>query len=190
MADTTTDPVAEQIEWSALKPTMGSNFRTHRLAKTRDRWTLKPTSGVLWMVAIAWFFGVFGLLAGGLSVGKVPWWGTTVALAAGVFFSSVGFVVLRRVERPLFDLQAQRFRAAPDDEGIAFADLHAVQLAPYLVDGRSENDRYGSCELNLVHRDASRTRVVSHGNVDALRCDAREIAAMLRVPLWDGTERS
>ena len=45
-----------------------------------------------------------------------------------------------------------------------------------------------SYELNVVLQDGSRRNVVDHGNLDALRADARELAMFLVVPLWDATE--
>ncbi len=190
MVDTPADPVARQVEWGALEPTRGSNIRTHRIAKTPARWTLKPTGGVLAMVAVAWFFGAFGLIAGGASLGKVPWWGSAVAFGAGTFFASVGALLLRRIERPSFDLAARVFRPDGDAAAVPFGDIHALQLAPHQIEADNERERYWSCELNLVHRDASRTRVLGHGAVDALRCDAQEIATLLDVPLWDGTAKA
>lgn len=184
------DSVADQVAWGALEPTMGANIRTHRLAKTPERWTLKPAGSVLAIVGVAWFFGAFGLIAGLLSLGKVPWWGSALALGAGTFFASVGALLLRRIERPVFDVTARVFRPGGERANMAFGEIHAVQLAPYVVAAEHERERYASCELNLVHHDASRTRILSHGVIDALRADAREIAALLDVPLWDGTQRS
>ncbi len=190
MSDANQDPVAQQVEWGALEATRGSNFRTHRIAKSPDRWAFKPTPGVYTMLVVAWTFAAFGLLLGLLTIGRLPWWGTFVAIGMGTFFGAAGMILLRRIERPFFDLRAKRFCTEPLDEGVPFAELHAVQMAPHRVEAPNERDRYWSCELNLVHHDASRTRILSHGNVAALRLDAAEIANLLGVPLWDRTATS
>ncbi|MDJ0521190.1 MAG: hypothetical protein QNJ90_03865 [Planctomycetota bacterium] len=190
MSDARTDPVAQQVGWEALEPSRGSNIRTHRIVKSTGRWHLKPTPGVYAIVGIAWFFAALGLIVGFLTFGRLPWWGTAVAIGAGTFFMFTGLLVYRRVEQPFFDLGQRRFRAHAKDDGIPFKQIHAVQLAPYMVDLGNEKDRYPCCELNLVLGDASRVRVLSHGGLDALRLDAGEIAGLLKVPLWDGTTRA
>jgi len=52
----------------------------------------------------------------------------------------------------------------------------------------SANRPFTSYELNLVLKDGSRRNLVDHGNLPALRDDARELAGFLIVPLWDATE--
>ncbi len=63
--------------------------------------------------------------------------------------------------------------------------IHALQLIAERCHGK--NQSYYSYELNLVLDDGQRINVVDHGNCNALREDARALAAFLGKPVWDAT---
>jgi hypothetical protein len=68
-----------------------------------------------------------------------------------------------------------------------FDDIYALQLIKERV--RTKNSSYSSYELNLIHKDTTRTNLVDHGKYALLQQDAEMLSSVIGVPLWDGTKK-
>jgi hypothetical protein len=195
------DPLATQTQWTPTKGG-GTNFRTHKLVRiTADRLAFRPTAGMLIFCALFMFIG-YGV-AGGVSALQIREGTfalkaeTLVPLLLGAVFAAIGTGMLRASTKPIvFDRRKGYFwkgRQAPDEvlnpetlKHIArIEDVHALQLVSEYCRGNKSS--YYSYELNLVHKDATRTNVVDHGNVRKLREDAATLAQFLNKPVWDAT---
>ncbi len=191
MAHFENDPVAQQTTWVAQEPEKGSNIRSHRIdASQADSWRFVPTAAMKFFTLTFGLFGGAGIILGLMVLGRLGWWAPAIAFGLGTLFLSSAIVMFKRLERPVFDRAAGRFRPTAREQGVPLADLHAIQLVPHRIGPESERAGYWSCELNLVHADASRTRVLSHGDLIAMRSDAQELGRYLDVPVWDRTAPS
>jgi hypothetical protein len=201
LLDQLDDPVARQTEWTpAVRG--GTNFRTHRLAEISPlRLELKPTFGAM---LFCWVFIVMGLVPVGLAVGVLPgrfasqfllW----LVLPIGLIFVVAGVWMYRSFSRPrVFDMQDLWFwRGKRPDSRDSVEDckksapldqVHAIQIVAELCRGSRNSGSYYSYEINLVLHDGSRVNVVDHGNLKHIRKDARKIADLIGVSVWDAAE--
>jgi len=196
------DPLAAQIEWTAVKRG-GTNFRTHRLVRhphRPERIEFKATVGLKLFCLV---FVVIGIAAGTIAPavmagrGDVPPIALLIPIGVSLVFIVVATVIYRLAARPrVFDKSVKYFwlgRKTPEvvfaaetsDKWVLLDDIHAVQIVREFC--RSDKSSYTSYELNLVLHDGRRMNVVDHGNQAALQADAREVAAFLGVPVWDGS---
>lgn len=74
------------------------------------------------------------------------------------------------------------------DKFVKLSDIHALQIVSEWVRGNKTS--YTSYELNLVLKDGKRINVVDHGNLKALREDARITADFLGIQVWDSVNRA
>jgi hypothetical protein len=205
------DPLAARIPWTPLAKG-GANFVTSKLVQRHPwRMEVRHSTGCLFVSLILIGFGVLSLPLAVLSLFQPSIFpirqpdGTPhsalalfVPLAISLLFILAGVLILVISRIPfVFDQRLGlywRGRGNPDD---------LARHAPYRISGRLKNIRalqivgewigdsdnpYWSYELNLVLHDGSRINVMDHGSLQVLRRQASELAAFLRVPLWDGTQ--
>ena len=163
------DPLALETDWVPLT-SRGASFRTTTLTANGARLTYRQSAGL-------WAFGLLFVLVGGASVVDGGSW-----RLLGFLFVAVGLFVLWPRTRS-FDGHEHECRLGR--RVIPFGEIHALQIIGKQVHG--DEMTYRSYELNLVLRDGSRANVVGHGNLEAVRGDAREISACIGCKLWDGT---
>lgn len=192
------DPLALRVDWKPLKHG-GTNFRTHK--------TLRPHAGRFEFKATL-PLRLFGLifLAAGLTIMVVGplvkaqaasgMRDLLILLLVGGVFAGVGGIILYAATTPVvFDKQRGWFwrgrtpphamhRPAQNKNCCRLDDIHALQLIEEHC--RGNKNSFYSYELNLVLRDERRINVVDHGDCRALRGDARDLAAFLEIPVWDG----
>jgi hypothetical protein len=199
------DPVAMRTEWTP-KANGGSNFTTHRMRKVHDqRMEFRATGG---MRAFALLFLLVGLGVMAIAVPPIMRGEAVFSeeilfpLLFGAVFALVGGLMIWFALTPIiFDLghgYYWRNRKRPDrvidpaklKNCVPLARIHALQILSERVSSSNSKGRsstYFSYELNLVLDDGSRLNVVDHGNIDHLRRDAGELAALLKKPVWDAT---
>lgn len=193
------DPVAERTDWTPAAPG-GITARTHRLVKVSPvRLELRLTHEAWRFCLVFVFLGALALVA---SVGSIsgtfakmlPVW---PFLVAGVVFTGAGIILYRSLSRPrVFDMQdlwywrgkrpehreavEQCVDSAPLDE------VHAIQILH--EECQAKEATFSSYEINLVLHDGRRVNVVDHGALSHIRRDARSIADLIGVPVWDATK--
>jgi hypothetical protein len=191
------DPLATATQWTPLA-SGGSNFCTHRSKKIDQmRMEFKTTFG---MKLFCFFFSAMGAL-----FGVVPLWPIykqyggfhwTMFLNSlfGLAFCAAGIFMYYYSSQPIvFDRKMNCFfkgRTTPADslsrKKVNFVELHRIRglqvLSEYCSGSKSS---YFSYELNLVLDDATRANVVDHGNIRALREDAKMLGQFLGVQVWD-----
>jgi len=198
------DPLALRTDWFPKSPG-GSNFKTHQLRRVHGQRLEFRASAGMWAFCMVFFFVGLGVMAFGvrhLAQGGAFFSGETLApLLFGGLFGGAGMLMHRVGLTPVvFDPGHGYFwrgRKSPDrvidPSGLKncapFSRIHALQIIPERItsSGKGGSRSYLSYELNLVLTDGSRLNVIDHGNLDALRRDAGEIAAMLGKPVWDAT---
>ncbi|MDX1680821.1 MAG: hypothetical protein R3242_08830 [Akkermansiaceae bacterium] len=192
------DPLAEQIDWTPLKPG-GTNIKTHKLRKIHaQRMEFRCSLSMLL------FGGIFFLLGVGVLIGAIiAFFNRTPDTPRGIFvflplfgliFGAVGFFMLRGALAPrVFDLAHGyycRDRKKPEHafdpstitDHVRLTEIHALQLLSEYC--RGDKSSYYSYELNLVLKDGSRINVVDHGGRSAIQRDARTLSEFLGKPLW------
>ncbi len=198
------DPLAKTTEWKPLV-SGGASFGTHRLKEIgMHRREMRPMAGAIAFYLVFAVFGAAALLGAGIALVATlvagRWEGLLAVLFLSLFgavFGGVGGWLYYSGTKPIvFDLALGYFwtgrQAPPYDFGgapqdaVPLAQVHALQVVSERCSGSDSS--FTSYELNLVLHDGSRRNVVDHGNLEALRADARELATFLVVPLWDGTE--
>jgi hypothetical protein len=192
------DPLVQEVQWTP-QASGGANFRTHRLVLVNpNRLQYRPTFGAIL------FGGLFLLFGGGavalglhglLSQAEHIDWGLLFPVGIGAIFILVGLFLALHFCKPItFDLDTGYFwkgrrnpalllPAEQDTFGTKLKDVHALQLIRERC--TSKNSSYYSYELNLVLHDGSRVNVIDHGKLDAIRDEARRIADLLGVDVWD-----
>ncbi len=165
------DPLAEKTSWLPLKPG-GANFKTNILKEIHPgRLEFRASGG---MKIFSGIFAVIGISVLAVKLAKFPphphkedWF----LLAFGALFALVGLGMLFFGSIPAMKNHTKLNR------------IHAIQLISEFCSG--DKSRYYSYELNLVLEDGSRLNVIDHGNVEAVRADAKKLAGFLGKPLWD-----
>jgi len=197
LLDRLDDPLARQTDWTpAVRG--GTNFRTHRLAEISPlRLEFKPTFIAF---LFCWVFILFGL--GALTVMVVAMSDPStrgpsllIILPVGLVFCGFGGWFYSVITRPrVFDMQdlwywrgkRPKGRETVEDckNSAPLDSVHAIQIIAEYCNGKTP---YHSYEINLVLHDATRVNVVDHGNLKHIRKDARKIADLIGVPVWDAT---
>ncbi|MDD5020295.1 MAG: hypothetical protein PHH75_04445 [Candidatus Omnitrophica bacterium] len=191
------DPLAQATQWTPAAHG-GANFCTHRFKKIdHTRVEFRPTFG---MDVFCFFFILFGLFFAVLPLGSIYkqhggfHWSMIPVPLFGVFFSAIGILILRYSHRPIvFDMKRGGFckgwaslRTTRHRRGDVFVDMGRIRALQVLSEYcRGNKSSYRSYELNLVLDDASRVNVVDHGDLGALREDARALGQFLGVQVWD-----
>lgn len=197
------DPIAMQTEWTPAKKG-GASFRTHKLVNVDSfRMEFRPSAGakafygLFLVIGIGVLVGFFvsGLPGRAMSMGGMFALPLLVPMIVGVVFTITGGAMLYYAASPrVFDKRRGVFwrgRSTPygaltrggNKDSADFEDIHALQIVSEHI--RSDKSSYYSYELNLVLRNGSRINVVDHGDVDALREDARTLSDFLGKPVWD-----
>lgn len=182
------DPLALRVEWKPLAKG-SSRFPDHQLVERAagrlefapNRWG--PVAGVLSIV--------FGVLIGlGYFIFEPSddlVWDLILPLAICLGFLAQGAVMLWSALAPrVFDRGTGSFwvgRMPPR----RIAEIHALQIVGKRV-RRSRGLSFTSYEINVVMRDGGRIHVLGHGDVEALRTDAKKLAQALGCKLWDATQ--
>jgi len=201
LLDRLDDPVARQTEWTPAAGG-GTNFRTHRLVEISPlRLELKPTVAAM---MFSWIFIVVGL--GVMTMFFVEISNRTTRDASlwvlppvGLVFVAIGVLLYSMYSRPrVFDMQDLWYwRGKRPDSRDSVEDckksapldqVHAIQIVAELCRGSRNSGSYYSYEINLVLHDGSRVNVVDHGNLKHIRKDARKIADLIGVSVWDAAE--
>jgi hypothetical protein len=191
------DPLAIATQWTPLVRG-GMNFCSHRLLKRGPASMEFKTTLGLKLFCIVFF--VMGALFAFCPMGAIckQYGGFHVSMLMsplfGLVFCAVGFFLYYGASAPIvFDMNRNSFtkgRRQPGEtvrkiSGV-FADLSRVKALQVLSEYcRGNKSSYYSYELNLVLDDASRLNVVDHGNLKALREDARTLGQFLGVSVWD-----
>lgn len=198
------NPIAEQTEWSPLKPG-GSNFRTHEFAKKTGMAYFKATKGNLIFsgvfMAIGLIFPVILMtqpINGSDTFVSLPFFVNLIPL---VFFFA-GFFLFRISTKPIVFSKTRGYfwkgrlkeNESPEQKGLKeycrLSDIVALQIIAERVRSSSSSSSgstsYRSYEINLILRDASRLNVIDHGNKIKLLEDTEKLASYLGVPVWDG----
>lgn len=196
------DPLAERISWSPKKGG-GTNIKSHSLVKEGyNRYSFKAT------YSAKIFFGVFILvgaifpivfLAGGTEGQGVVSWEKVAVTGFGLLFMGIGILMGYLFMRPIvFDKsvgffwkgwkQPEMYGRDNPKGAIRLGEIHAFQILSEYV--RSDKSSYHSYELNLILKDGTRYNVIDHGNISALREDAKELSEFLGKPVWDITKRN
>ncbi len=193
------DPLALKAAWIPLK-TGGANFQTSKLHQVSPtRWEFRPSA---FMMTFSGLFVVVGVAVAAYAVNKHPvrlsesWNRDFLFLMGfGLFFALVGALVAYSSSVPtVFDKDHGYFsksRKKPEHMAdpstlknfVELKRVHAIQLLAEKC--RGDNSSYLSYELNLVLDDASRMNVIDHGNLQAVRDDARLLSEFLGKPVWD-----
>lgn len=172
------------------------SFRSKTLAQpSSDLLVVKPSVGdrlfsftFVFLGSVAIVVGLaatFGLIK---VIGASP---TTFGLCfagIGLLFAGIGLAMLFRSKT--FDFDRQRGILTVGKQTWRFAEIMAVQL---LFGGRHSSDECGSYatyQLNLVFKDAEKTRmnICNHDDLDWTRKTAAQLAEFLEVPLLDQIE--
>jgi len=187
------DPVARLTEWGSSSST-GGGLSSHRLVRAGPgRMELKPTGSAIMLYL---FFLVVGLVLVAMGL-----FGSTLANRWGYslvglpFALAGGWLLFSGTVPMVFDKRSGRFsreaRSSPPlvrhmaaERSAALGDIHALQLLATWVEQTDSSD-YFYYELNLVLRDGARVRVVTYGEKDRIRADARALSIFLGRPVWD-----
>lgn len=193
------DPLAEQIQWTALK-SGGSNFHSHTLTEVGpSRMEFQPTMKskmfsmvfILMGVAMPVFFGMTAIDFAEPDALKFVGF---ISLF-GLMFIGAGIFMYRKNSVPIvFDKITGRFwkgREGPDkfpdkdtsDLAPYLRDVHAIQLISQYV--KSDKSSYYVYEMNFVMKDTKRYNVMRHGGKRQIRRDAEKMAAFIGKPVWD-----
>ena len=187
------DPLAAKICWSPLNKG-GSGGRTRKLVfRGTHKIEFSPTALGLFFPVLFFVAGIFLIHAAIRS--SSPF--TIGGLIFGIVTLGVGGVFLYFVmTKSVFDKASGVFykthRKINSKGNLEFTpqrepldQIHALQLVGESV--RLENrSAFMSYELNLVLGSGKRINIADHGNLDAIRQDARILSEFLEKPLWDG----
>ena len=187
------DLVAQHSDWDPLRAN-AANFRTHTL-KTLSGGSLAYRPSVyLLLFAGAFVLVSIGLLAIYLGGVNTAWY---IPLLSGAVFAVSIIIVFTSAPPVRFDKEQQAFVRGWGNQArkqsIPFRDIHALQLLTKIsrVSNSSEFDSsvsfFEAYELNLVKNNGTRVYVTDSNRLDLARAEAREIADVLQVPLWDAT---
>lgn len=193
------DPLALRTEWIPLK-SGGSNFKTNHLHRiTSTRWEFRSSTA---MKCFSGLFFIIGVAICVCSVSKhtprtgdswnsefffLTGFGAIFALVGGMLgYSSLVPAVFDK-DRGYFSRSRKKPEHLADPSKlknyVELKRIHALQLLKEHCKG--DKSSYYSYELNLVLDDTSRMNVIDHGNLEAVREDARGLAEFLGKPLWD-----
>ncbi len=190
------DPLAERVSWTPLRRG-GASFRTHVLGRAGSaRLEFRATLG-------AKLFSLVFVLCG-LGLATHLYWteirvdglafefGLGIRAFGALLFVAAGVYSWRSMMTPIvFDASRGVYWKAEGPSGserqakdrVMFHEIHALQLVSERVESRRSH--FWSHELNLVLPDATRILVVDHGNIEALRTEANQLARFLGKPVWD-----
>jgi hypothetical protein len=194
------DPLATQVEWTPVKSSSGSNFRSHKLVEVNPSRleyfpTLQSQLFSFTFIGAGLAIPLFALM-GGMNFGEED----TLKLVGfmvlfGVVFAGVGILTLRKNKIPIvLDKVTGRCwkgRKGPDqkpelmDSDLVprLNEIHAIQLLSQYV--RSDKKSYYLYELNIVMNDGKRHNIMKHGSKRFIRSDAEVISRFLDIPVWD-----
>ena len=183
------DPIAEETQWDRLVAG-GASFKTHSLQQDLNGTIqFKSTLGSK-------------LFAGLFIVVPLPFtlflFFTKWIIPLVLFFMIMGSVLLYKTLTPIvFNLERGYFHKGWMSKNVSLQlqniewceidDIHALQIISEYVSGDIDSPSFKSYELNIVKRDASRVNVIDHGGLQSLRSDAKILAKILGVPVWDAT---
>ena len=193
------DPLALQTEWLPLKRG-GASFQTNKLYEIdENRLEFKASLG---MKCFSGLFVVVGLGVSVFALSHKPsqtedLWNKDFLfpLIFGLVFGLAGWAMARSCATPIvFDKNHGYFsknRKKPEYQMDRsrlkdYAELNRIHALQLLAEEcKGDKSTYTSYELNLVLSDASRLNVIDHGNLTAVREDARKLADFLDKPVWD-----
>lgn len=193
------DPLALQTEWKPLK-NGGANFQTNKLYEIggnrlefKASLGMKCFSGLFIVVGLG--IAMFALRHKPAEIGDIWSKDFLVPIIVGLVFGLAGWAMAYSCAVPaVFDKNHGYFsknRKKPEHQMdpsrlknyVQLSRIHAIQLLAEKCKG--DKTSYYSYELNLVLDDASRMNVIDHGNLAAVREDARKLAEFLGKPVWD-----
>lgn len=200
------DEVINKTEWSPLLHHGGQSNKSHNLVKVNDeRIAFKRSTSSLIIYIFLTVIGLltltvsmFGHLLGMSSTGN-PLYG----IGVGLIFTGAGVVLLLKGGAQInMDCRLNAMwkgKIDPDavinkksiDGYTSLKELHAVQVIQELFQDDVDDDghrgqSFYSYEINLVMHDGKRVNVLDHGNKKAIDEQAKMIATLFDVPLWDG----
>lgn len=177
------DAVALRAEWTPLR-LGGAGFRTHRLVERnpgRLEFRAGPPRGLM-------------LFGAGMAVFALVFWGIAsavpVAITAMVAVGAVFFLRPAVFDRGSGAYWIGWLQPASGTESATAGrlnEVYALQLLGEHIPGKKGRS-LRSYELNLVLRSGERRNVVDHGELAALREEARQLARFLGCRLWDATD--
>ena len=184
------DPIAEKVDWDRLVAG-GASFKTHTLQQsTNGCLCFKSTLGSK-LFALSF---IIAPLPFTIFVFFTKW-----ILILVFFFITMGSILLHKTLLPIvFDLERGYFYKGWLRKNVSLQlqkiewceldDIHALQIISEYVSGDTDSPSFKSYELNIIKKDASRINVMDHGGLQVLRSDAKLLAEILNVPVWDNVE--
>ncbi|MEA1910514.1 MAG: hypothetical protein U9N32_02435 [Spirochaetota bacterium] len=198
------NPIAEQTEWTPLKPG-GSNFRTHEFSKKTGMAYFKATKGNLLFSGAFMFLGTVVpvlMLVSTVRNGSTFEPLLLVMNMVPLVFFFAGFFLYKHSTKPIIFSKTRGYfwkgrlkeNESPEQKGLKeycrLTDIVALQIIAEHISGSSSSSgssqSYRSYEINLVLRDAGRLNVIDHGRKIKLLEDAEKLASYLGVPVWLG----
>lgn len=186
------DPFTQQVAWTPLK-CIGSfiNIQHHGIHylnhKVSNRQYLVFKASL-----IQFIFAVIPFLVGLTILAVIAWQfisqdnteNIDAALMVGIPFSVIGYMLyLRTSKARIFDLKAGtysgHFAIINGRQSIDLQRVKALQII------NVELKWSVRCQLNLVLTDTTRLSVIDCGEYNRVLMDAKELAKVLDVPLWD-----
>ena len=177
------DPVADCISWHPISKESG--FKTRQIAfHDEAEVVVSASSGGLLLCLFFFGLGAF-VLVGGLFAGD-NLFELIFFTGAGSMFITLGYVLYRRVTKPLvFDRDKDSIYYEGDDSTspTRISSVHAIQIIP--VDNQSPYGGWHSFEINLVLKNGERINVLNHGKKEGIDHDTQILEEFLRVPVWE-----
>lgn len=184
------DPVARQIPWLPVSD-LDQTAATHALVRDGlGRWGFRvkqsQTQSTVLITSVLGIAGLVFLAVSGIMGAESLHTLMTPALFIAVFPLLLALiVVLSHVQNHVLAVVDGRRRTmwrprVADGEPwvIAFEDVHAFQVL-------WRSDDKDVAEMNIVSRSAERLHVITQGGADGVLRDARRIANLLDVPVWE-----
>ena len=181
------DSLSGHTTWEPLRKD-AANFRTHQLKQEPDgSLVYRPSAGILVFAA---GFIVASLAVASLYISGINQANYVLPIATGLLLLGLILLVLN-LQPVRFDTASSEFsRGWQKHKGTAFSEIHALQLLHRISRVSTDNDqtRYiTTYELNLIRHDASRRHIMNYSQQPQARTDAKRIAELLHVPLWDAS---
>lgn len=108
----------------------------------------------------------------------------------GLSFIAIGLFTVLNAKKSNVRFDLDRQMMSTNQRTISLRSVHALQLLSARHRVRVSGRRLFSLqyEMNLVNKDGSRIRVISHAGMQALRADAAVLASLLNIRLWDAID--
>ena len=179
------------VDWKPLK-NQGSNFKTHTLVSDETGvYRFKSSKRSLFFVFCFLIPGICTLIGGLISMHFF------FMLHGGLFATAGYYLLFNFTNSCIFDFNKKvyyqqkssfmdyHFNGKKEGISVNFQQIKGIQVIKEWVKGK--NSRYNSYEINLILSPKKRINVIDHGHYKSTMKDARTLAALLKVPFYNGT---